>query len=66
MKHHFVRPSRVRTLVVGALAIVAATLAEWDKSGDVDGLICGMIEGSNLKPNLSKPAVRLRRNSRKG
>ena len=37
------------------------TLVEWDKSGNVEGHICGLIEGSNIKPDLSKPSVRTQR-----
>ena len=28
---------------------LAATLAEWDKAGAVEGHICGLIEGTNIK-----------------
>lgn len=44
---------------------LATTLAEWDKTGDVEGRICGLIEGSNLKHDLSKPGMRPRRNTEK-
>jgi hypothetical protein len=33
---------------------LAATLAEWDKSGPVEGHICGLIEGSNVKSVRSR------------
>ncbi|HKO60626.1 MAG TPA: heavy metal-responsive transcriptional regulator [Pyrinomonadaceae bacterium] len=39
---------------------LAATLAEWDKTGAVEGHICGFIEGSNLKHHLASMKVRPR------
>ena|SRR6266567_4662273 len=39
---------------------LAATLAEWDKTGAVDGHICGFIERSNLKHHLANLKVRPR------
>jgi len=44
---------------------LATTLAEWDKTGDVEGHICGLIEGSNIKHDLSKPIQKLGRNAKK-
>lgn len=37
---------------------LAATLAEWDKTGPVKGHICGLIEGSRVTPNISRPVGR--------
>ncbi|HKP38093.1 MAG TPA: heavy metal-responsive transcriptional regulator [Pyrinomonadaceae bacterium] len=37
---------------------LAATLAEWDKTGPVKGHICGLIEGSRFTPNISRPVGR--------
>ena len=37
---------------------LVATLAEWDKTGAVEGHICGLIEGSNLKHGFSSSKVR--------
>lgn len=34
---------------------LAAALAEWDEAGDVEGHVCGLIEGSNIRHDLSKP-----------
>ena len=39
---------------------LAATLAEWDKTGAVDGHICGLIEGANLR-HVSDSKMRSRR-----
>jgi DNA-binding transcriptional MerR regulator len=39
---------------------LAATLAEWDKSGAVDGHICGFIERSDLKHHLANVKARPR------
>lgn len=44
---------------------LATTLAEWDKTGDVERHICGLIEGSNIKHDRSRPVTRLSRNMRK-
>jgi len=33
---------------------LAATLSEWDKTGPVEGHICGLIEGANLKHHPAK------------
>lgn len=40
---------------------LAATLAEWDKTGPVKGHICGLIEGSRITPSVPHPAGRLRK-----
>lgn len=40
---------------------LAGTLAEWDKAGAVEGHICGLIEGSNLKHHLSNSKMGTRR-----
>lgn len=40
---------------------LATTLAEWDKAGAVEGHICGLIEGSNVKRDLSKTRGKLRK-----
>lgn len=37
---------------------LASTLVDWDKRGDVKGHICGLIEGSNIKHDRSKPVTR--------
>ena len=39
---------------------LAATLAEWDKTGAVDGHICGLIERSDLKHHLANVKARTR------
>ncbi len=44
---------------------LAATLAEWDKTGAVKGHICGLIEGSNLKHNVSNSKMRVRKSIKK-
>lgn len=44
---------------------LAATLAEWDKTGPVKGHICGLIEGSRITPSVPHPAGRLRKTIRK-
>ncbi|MEP6911485.1 MAG: heavy metal-responsive transcriptional regulator [bacterium] len=44
---------------------LATTLAEWDKSGEVEGHICGLIEGSNISHDLSKANLRVGRNTQK-
>lgn len=44
---------------------LAATLAEWDKTGAVEGHICGLIEGSNFKHNISNSKMRSRRSIKK-
>lgn len=33
---------------------LAATLAEWDSSGEAQGHICGLIEGSNFKSSITR------------
>jgi DNA-binding transcriptional MerR regulator len=43
---------------------LAATLAEWDESGPVEGHICGLIEGSNVKSHLNIPNVRSHKSKR--
>ena len=40
---------------------LAATLAEWDKTGAADGHVCGLIERSNVTHRLARPNVRSRR-----
>ena len=40
---------------------LAATLAEWDKTGAADGHVCGLIERSNVTDRLSRPNARARR-----
>lgn len=37
---------------------LAHALAEWDKAGVIDGHICGMIEGSELKHSARQPRVK--------
>ncbi len=32
---------------------LVTTLAEWEKAGDVEGHICGLIEGSEIRHKLS-------------
>lgn len=44
---------------------LAATLAEWDKTGPVKGHICGLIEASRITPSVPHPAGRLRKTIRK-
>ena len=44
---------------------LAATLAEWDKTGPVNGHICGLIEGSRIATNVSHPIAKLRKAVRK-
>jgi DNA-binding transcriptional MerR regulator len=44
---------------------LAATLAEWDKTGPVKGHICGLIEGSRIATNVSQPVAKLRKTIRK-
>jgi DNA-binding transcriptional MerR regulator len=44
---------------------LAATLAEWDKTGAVEGHICGLIERSNLKHQVSNSKVRSIRSIKK-
>ena len=44
---------------------LAATLAEWDKTGPVKGHICGLIEGSMITPNVSHEVRKLRKTIRK-
>ena len=44
---------------------LAATLAEWDKTGPVKGHICGLIEGSRIATNVSHPVAKLRKTIRK-
>lgn len=44
---------------------LAATLAEWDKTGPVKGHICGLIEESRITPSVPHPAGRLRKTIRK-
>ncbi len=43
---------------------LAATLAEWDETGEMEGHICGLIEGSEMKHDLS--ATRPMKKARKG
>lgn len=33
---------------------LATALTEWEQSGDVDGHVCGLIEGSNLKHPIAR------------
>jgi DNA-binding transcriptional MerR regulator len=33
---------------------LARALAQWDQNGDVDGHVCGLIEGSNLKHPIDR------------
>ncbi len=33
---------------------LAATLAEWDKAGEAQGHICGLIEGSNIEHSIDQ------------
>lgn len=33
---------------------LATALAEWDHSGDVEGHVCGLIEGSNLEHTIDR------------
>ena len=40
---------------------LAATLAEWDKTGAAEGHICGLIEGSNVTNLRSRSKLRARR-----
>ena len=44
---------------------LAATLAEWDKTGPTEGHICGLIERSNVTYPLSRSTVRSRRGIKK-
>ncbi|MGH9932607.1 MAG: MerR family DNA-binding protein [Pyrinomonadaceae bacterium] len=44
---------------------LAITLAEWDKAGAVEGHICGLIEGSNLKHHLSNSKMGTRRGKKR-
>ncbi|MGH9966779.1 MAG: MerR family DNA-binding protein [Pyrinomonadaceae bacterium] len=44
---------------------LAITLAEWDKTGAVEGHICGLIEGSNLKHHLSNSKMGTRRGQKR-
>jgi DNA-binding transcriptional MerR regulator len=44
---------------------LAATLAEWDKTGATEGHICGLIERSNLTYPVSRSKVRSRRSVKK-
>ena len=44
---------------------LAATLAEWDKTGPVKGHICGLIEGSKITPHRSHPAGKFRKTIRR-
>jgi DNA-binding transcriptional MerR regulator len=36
---------------------LAAALAEWDESGDVEGHICGLIEGTDLGHGISRKRI---------
>lgn len=45
---------------------LAATLAEWDRTGSAEGHICGLIEQSNVTYPASRSKVRLRRTIKKG
>ena len=44
---------------------LAATLAEWDKTGATEGHICGLIERSNLTYPVSRSKERSRRSIKK-
>lgn len=44
---------------------LAANLAKWDEAGDVEGHICGLIEGSHMKSDLSEPRSVRKRSSKK-
>lgn len=45
---------------------LAEALAEWDEAGDVEGHICGLIEGTDIKhPMASERAVGKRQGGRK-
>ena len=44
---------------------LAAALAEWDETGDVEGHVCGLIEGSNIRHDLSGPRSVKKRGSKK-
>jgi MerR family copper efflux transcriptional regulator len=44
---------------------LAATLAEWDKTGAVEGHICGLIEGSNSRHHVLNSKMRSRRSMKK-
>lgn len=44
---------------------LASALAGWEESGDVQGHVCGLIEGSNIKHDISKPhSVKRRKGAR--
>lgn len=43
---------------------LAASLAEWEEKGDVDGHVCGLIEGSNVEHHLRRHAGSLRKKKR--
>lgn len=40
---------------------LAAALSDWDASGDVDGHVCGLIEGSRVAPIQPVPLVSRRK-----
>lgn len=41
---------------------LAATLAEWDKAGEVQGHICGLIEGSNIEYSMTQNKLPRKKN----
>jgi len=44
---------------------LAATLAGWEETGDAPGSICGLIEGSNIKRDLSETRGIKKRSAKK-
>ena len=43
---------------------LAASLAEWEEKGDVDGHVCGLIEGSHVEHEIRRHAGSLRKTKR--
>ena len=43
---------------------LASALAEWDRIGDVDGHVCGLIEGSHIDHGIAQQQGRLRKRKR--
>ena len=41
---------------------LAVTLAEWDKAGEAEGHICGLIEGSNLEHGITQSKLTEKKN----